>query len=155
MWYLAHAEAGAELYAGLAESTDRAHFEEALHEGRAAELIHRLAVEEGDTIFIPSGRIHAIGAGCLIVEIQQNSDTTLPRVRLEPRRPRRQAAHAARRSIAPVHGFRRRASLAAAAGPAGGGLVDCPFFRVEKWTLDGEARPALENTGGRFAIFTC
>ena len=37
---------------------------------------------------------------------------------------------------------------------AGGTLVDCPFFRVEKWNLDAP-RPALENTGGRFAIFTC
>ena len=155
MWYLAHAEAGAELYAGLAEATDRARFEEAIHEGRAAELVHRLAVEEGDTIFIPSGRIHAIGAGCLIVEIQQNSDTTYRvfdwnRLGLDGK-PR--ALHVDQSLQATDFGDVRPSPQPPVFG-AGGTLVDCPFFRVEKWTLEG-ARPALENTGGRFAIFTC
>ncbi len=156
MWYLAHAEAGAELYAGLAEPTDRAHFEEALHEGRAAELVHRLSVETGDTIFIPSGRIHAIGAGCLIVEIQQNSDTTYRvfdwnRVGLDGK-PR--ALHVAQSLRATDFGDVRPSPQPPVFG-AGGTLVDCPFFRVEKWTLEGHPRNALENTGGRFAIFTC
>ncbi len=155
MWYLAHAEAGAELYAGLAERTDRAHFEEAIHEGRAAGLVHRLPVETGDTLFIPSGRIHAVGAGCLIVEIQQNSDTTYRvldwnRAGLDGK-PRALHIDQSLQSTdfddvcpspqPPVFGV-------------GGTLVDCPFFRVEKWNLDGP-RTALENTGGRFAIFTC
>ena len=156
MWYLAHAEAGAELYAGLAEPTDRAHFEEALHEGRAAELVHRLAVETGDTLFIPSGRIHAIGAGCLIVEIQQNSDTTYRvfdwnRVGLDGK-PR--TLHVDQSLQSTDFGDVRPSPQPPVSG-AGGVMVDCPFFRVEKWTLEGNARLALENTGGRFAIFTC
>ena len=155
MWYLAHAEAGAELYAGLAEPTDRAHFEEALHEGRAAELVQRLDVETGDALFIPSGRIHAIGAGCLIVEIQQNSDTTYRvfdwnRVGLDGK-PR--ALHVSQSLQATDFGDVRPSPQPPVFG-AGGVLVDCPLFRVEKWTLDAP-RPALENAGGRFAIFTC
>ena len=143
------------MVAGLSASTDRVHFEEALHEGRAADLVQRLAVEEGDAIFIPSGRIHAIGAGCLIVEIQQNSDTTYRvfdwnRVGLDGK-PRTLHIDQSLQSTdfgdvppspqPPVFG-------------AGGTLVDCPLFRVEKWTLEAP-RLALENTGGRFAVFTC
>ncbi len=155
MWYLAHAEAGAELYAGLAEPTDRAHFEEALHEGRAADLVQRLEVEEGDVLFIPSGRIHAVGAGCLIVEIQQNSDTTYRvfdwnRLGLDGK-PR--ALHIDQSMQSTDFGDVRPAPQPPIAGKSGT-LVDCPLFRVEKWTLDAP-RPALENTGGRFAIFTC
>ncbi len=155
MWYLAHAEAGAELYAGLAEPTDRAHFEEALHEGRAADLVQRLDVEEGDAIFIPSGRIHAIGAGCLIVEIQQNSDTTYRvfdwnRVGLDGK-PR--TLHVDQ-SLQATDFNDVRPSRQPPVSGEGGTLVDCSLFRVEKWTLDAP-RPALENTGGRFAIFTC
>ena len=41
-----------------------------------AECFHRIAVHGGDTMFLPSGRVHAIGAGLVIFEIQQNSDTT-------------------------------------------------------------------------------
>ena len=155
MWYLAHAEAGAELFAGLAEPTDRARFEGALREGRAAELVHRLPVETGDTLFIPSGRIHAIGAGCLIVEIQQNSDTTYRvfdwnRLGLDGK-PR--TLHVDQSLQAVDFGDVRPSPQPPVSG-AGGTLVDCPFFHVEKWNLDGP-RTALENTGGRFAIFTC
>ncbi len=76
MWYLLGAEPDAAVYAGLTNGTTREQFETAITEGGVENLLHRLPVESGDAIFIPSGRCHAIGAGCLIVEIQQNSDTT-------------------------------------------------------------------------------
>ena len=155
MWYLAHAEAGAEVFAGLAEPTDRAQFETALNEGRAADLIHRISVEKGDAIFIPSGRIHAIGAGCLIVEIQQNSDTTYRvfdwnRLGLDGRPRTLHIDHSLQSTdFADV----RPALQPPAKGPSGH-VASCAFFQVEKWTLDAPLT-ALENTGGRFAIFTC
>ena len=156
MWYLAHAEAGADVFAGLADHTNRAQFEEALHEGRAADLIQRLPVEEGDAIFIPSGRIHAIGAGCLIVEIQQNSDTTYRvfdwnRAGLDGK-PRALHIDESLQStdFGDVRPSLQPPVLAGASGP----LAECPFFKVEKWTLDAP-RPALDGLDGRFAIFTC
>jgi len=76
MWFVAHAEPGAKIYAGLRAGVTRADFEEALCTGNVAELVHTLYPKSGDCLFIPSGRIHAIGAGLLIYEIQQNSDTT-------------------------------------------------------------------------------
>ena len=154
MWYLAHAEAGAEVFAGLAHPTNRGEFEEALHAGRAAELVHRLPVTEGDSIFIPSGRIHAIGAGCLIVEIQQNSDTTYRvfdwnRVGLDGR-PR--TLHVEQSLQATDFGDVQPALQPRQEGPVVP-VASCSFFHVEKWTLNSPRAP-LENTGGRFAIFT-
>jgi len=64
------------LFVGLKRGVTRAQFEAAIQSGNAAELVHRLAVKAGDVMFLPSGRLHAIGAGNVIFEIQQNSDTT-------------------------------------------------------------------------------
>lgn len=76
MWFIAHAEPGAKIYAGLKAGVSRESFELALHEGTVADQIHLITPKTGDCLFIPSGRVHAIGAGLLIYEIQQNSDTT-------------------------------------------------------------------------------
>lgn len=76
MWFIAHAEPGAKIYAGVKEGVDRAVFEQAIATGTVPDVIHVLEPQTGDCLFIPSGRAHAIGAGLLIYEIQQNSDTT-------------------------------------------------------------------------------
>jgi mannose-6-phosphate isomerase len=76
MWYIADAGPGAELFVGLKRGVTRGSFEEALAAGRVAECFHRIDVKRGDAMFLPSGRVHAIGAGLVIFEIQQNSDTT-------------------------------------------------------------------------------
>jgi mannose-6-phosphate isomerase len=76
MWYIAQAAPGAELYVGLKPGVTRAEFEQRLQAGTVADCIHRVSVRPGDAIFLPSGRVHALGAGLVIFEIQQNSDTT-------------------------------------------------------------------------------
>ena len=76
MWYVAHADAGASLYAGVKAGVDRNAFEQALNEGTAAQCVPVLPAQTGDSLFVPSGRFHALGGGLLIYEIQQNSDTT-------------------------------------------------------------------------------
>ena len=76
MWYIAQADPGAELFAGLKSGVTRAQFEDAIRSGTVASCVHRIPVKTGDAMFLPSGRVHAIGAGLVIFEIQQNSDTT-------------------------------------------------------------------------------
>ncbi|MDB6031682.1 MAG: Mannose-6-phosphate isomerase [Verrucomicrobiales bacterium] len=76
MWYIADAKPGAELYVGLRDGATREEFEQRISDGTVAECIHRVPVQAGDVMFLPSGRVHAIGAGLVIFEIQQNSDTT-------------------------------------------------------------------------------
>ena len=75
-WYVAHAEPHAALISGLKKGVTREQFEKSLADNSAEQLVHRFSVRNGDSTFTPSGRIHAIDAGCLILEIQQNSDTT-------------------------------------------------------------------------------
>jgi mannose-6-phosphate isomerase len=76
MWYIAHAEPGAELYVGLKHGVTRAEFETKIKSGKVEDCFHRVLVKTGDAMFLPSGRVHAIGAGLVIFEVQQNSDTT-------------------------------------------------------------------------------
>lgn len=76
MWYVAAAEPGAELFVGLKRGVTREHFEAQLTAGTVAECFHRVQVTAGDAMFLPSGRVHALGGGLVIFEIQQNSDTT-------------------------------------------------------------------------------
>jgi mannose-6-phosphate isomerase len=76
MWAVVHAEPGAALYCGVKEGVGREEFAAALAAGTVADCVPRLPVVSGDAIFIPSGRLHAIGSGLMIFEIQQNSDTT-------------------------------------------------------------------------------
>jgi mannose-6-phosphate isomerase len=76
MWYVTEAALAAELYVGLKRGVTRAEFESKLKTGAVAECFHRVNVRAGDAMFLPSGRVHALGAGLVIFEIQQNSDTT-------------------------------------------------------------------------------
>lgn len=75
-WHIAHADPGARLYAGLKTGTTRVSFKEHLSVGTLAQCLHSLGVKTGDALFLPSGRLHALGAGTVIIEVQQNSDTT-------------------------------------------------------------------------------
>jgi mannose-6-phosphate isomerase len=76
MWYVAEAAPGAELYVGLKRGVTRAEFEQRIKAGTVAECFHRVSVRPGDAMFLPSGRVHALGAGLVVFEVQQNSDTT-------------------------------------------------------------------------------
>jgi len=150
MWYFADAGSGSEIYAGLKHGVTAASFEQALNEGRVADLIHTIRVNSGDAIFIPSGRIHAIGAGNVIVEVQQNSDTTYRvfdwnRCGLDGR-PRE--LHIAE-SLESIDFTDVEPCLASREGET---LASCDFFHVEKWNLEA---PRGACTAGTFAIFTC
>jgi mannose-6-phosphate isomerase len=76
MWYVAQAALGAELLVGLKRGTTREEFERRIADGTVAECLHRIPVKADDAMFLPSGRLHAIGGGLVIFEVQQNSDTT-------------------------------------------------------------------------------
>jgi mannose-6-phosphate isomerase len=75
-WYVLDASPGAAVYAGFRQGSTQARVERALETGELECLLHKIPVQTGDSFFVPAGRIHAIGGGCLIAEVQQNSDTT-------------------------------------------------------------------------------
>ena len=75
-WYVADADPGAELLLGFREPITREQFESALRAGTAADYVQKINVKPGDAAFLPAGRLHAVSAGNLLIEVQQNSDTT-------------------------------------------------------------------------------
>ena len=70
-WYIAECDPGASLIVGLKKGVTRAQFTQALEDNQAEECVHRFNVKAGDSILVESGRMHAIDAGNLILEIQQ------------------------------------------------------------------------------------
>jgi mannose-6-phosphate isomerase len=76
MWYLLESEKGSGIYTGFREGVTREMYTEALENGSLPSLLNFEIVEPGDTYFTPAGRVHAIGAGMVLVEIQQTSDIT-------------------------------------------------------------------------------
>lgn len=75
-WYILHARPGAQLIYGLTPGVTRETFLQALQTQTMETQLHRLAVQAGDVIFVPAGTVHAIMAGIVAVEVQQNSDAT-------------------------------------------------------------------------------
>jgi mannose-6-phosphate isomerase len=75
-WYITNAAPNARVYAGVSKGVTRESFLKALDHGSVEEQLHAIEVATGDGVFLPSGRIHALGAGNVLVEIQENSDTT-------------------------------------------------------------------------------
>ncbi len=76
MWYVIEADPDACVYAGLQPGTDRKTFRQAVRDGSLEDLLTIVPVQAGDAVYMPGGRVHAIGAGCLLLEVQQNSNTT-------------------------------------------------------------------------------
>ena len=76
MWYIVDAEDNAQLIYGLKDGVTREELVRAVNENRVNDIMNYIPVKKGETYFICSGMIHAIGAGILIAEIQQNSDLT-------------------------------------------------------------------------------
>jgi glucokinase-like ROK family protein len=76
MWYVVEADEGAGLYVGFSRDVTREEYERAIAENTLCELLNFYPVQKGECYFIPAGTIHAICEGCLICEIQQNSNIT-------------------------------------------------------------------------------
>jgi len=115
------------------------------------DYIHEIAVQSGDAIFLPAGRVHAIGAGNLLIEIQQNSDTSY-RVfdwnRTDPASGAKRDLHIAQ-AIQSIDFEDVRPKLIQSQGEL---LISHSLFEIRKWNLD-EAREAAPF--GQFAIVCC
>jgi mannose-6-phosphate isomerase len=145
MWVILDVTPDAVLYVGLRRGVTRDRFEQALADGDdVSALLQCLPVSPGDAMFLPSGRIHAIGAGNLVAEIQQNSDTTyrvfdFNRLGLDgvPR-----PLHVAE-SLASIDWSDVEPRLLV---PQGEALVHDPLFEVDRLAVaPGEARPAAPD----------
>ncbi|MCH5165994.1 MAG: class I mannose-6-phosphate isomerase [Clostridiales bacterium] len=76
MWYVVDCAEGAGIYLGFKRNTNRQECLRAVEDGSILDLLNYIPIKKGESYFVPAGTVHAIGAGCLLVEIQQNSNTT-------------------------------------------------------------------------------
>lgn len=150
MWYIAAAEPDAKIYVGLKEGVTKEDFESGIADGKTESQVHEIHAKPGEFIFIPSGRLHAIGAGLLIFEIQQNSDTTYrvfdwnrPGLDGNPR-----TLHV-EESLQCIDFSDIEPKMDSADGEI---ISDCDLFRVEQWTVPEGGRPSGEV--GTFAIIS-
>jgi mannose-6-phosphate isomerase len=150
LWYVADASPGARLFAGLKKGSSRATFEKAVKGKEVEKHLHSIALTTGDAIFLPSGRLHSLGAGNVIVEIQQNSDTTY-RVYDWDRLRKGGAARTMHLEEA-LQCIDFADVEPPLLKPDGEALVRQEFFEVEKWSLDGAREIAPR---GSFAIVVC
>ncbi len=149
-WYVAAAEPDAKLFLGFREAIARDQFEEALRTGTAADCVHRIHVKPGDAAFLPAGRFHAVGAGCLLVEVQQTSDTTY-RVfdwnRIDDTGKSRQLH--IDQALQSINFDDIQPHLLQ---PQGELLLKDKLFEIQKWNLDA---PREIVPAGQFAIVGC
>ena len=150
-WYVAAADPDAELFLGFPEPVTRDRFEERLRDGTVIDHVHRIAVQAGDAVFLPAGRVHAIGAGNLLIEIQQNSDTTY-RVfdwnRNDPATGTKRDLHV-EQAIQCIDFEDVQPKLIQSEDEL---LISHNLFEIRKWNLD-EPREAAPL--GQFAIVCC
>ncbi|HTQ30948.1 MAG TPA: type I phosphomannose isomerase catalytic subunit [Opitutaceae bacterium] len=150
-WFIAETAPGAHLIVGLRPGVTRDQFEAALTEGTVEQCVHRFPVVAGDSILVRSGQLHAIDAGNLLLEIQQNSDTTYRafdwgRVGLDGQ-PRRLHVAESLRAIA----WNDPAPSPVRAAPTAAVIADGPEFRIrrlpmakgEKLSLPAGEQPRL------------
>ncbi len=136
MWYVVEAEAGAGLYLGFNRDVTETEVAEAIQNNTLSGLLNFYEVKAGESYFIPAGTIHAIGKGCLICEIQQNSNLTY-RVYDYGRKDKfgnTRELHIEK--AMKVLDFKAYQPLVF----DGNALGECEYFHVEKWSVKGEKR---------------
>ena len=76
MWYVISADPGAKLISGFSQEITPKEYKERVHDGTFAQVLQSCPIQPGDVFYVPAGRVHGIGAGACVAEIQQTSDIT-------------------------------------------------------------------------------
>jgi len=150
-WYVAAADPNAELFLGFREPITRDSFAKRLRDGTVVNNIHRISIQSGDAVFLPAGRVHAIGAGSLLIEIQQNSDTTYRAFdwnRTDPATGTKRDLHV-EQAIQCIDFGDVQPQLIQSKGDL---LISDRLFEIRKWDLDEDREAAPP---GQFAIVCC
>jgi len=150
-WYVAHAKPGSQIGLGLKPGVTAAQLEKSIHENRAEELLNWIDVYAGDMIYVAGGTVHTLGPGSVIVETQQQSDTTY---RLyDYGRPRE--LHL-KDGIAAVKVLAKSGKVVPPAPPQMNGrknrrapLVTAPYFVVEKFEAQETVALQTRDESGR------
>ena len=156
MWYIIDAEEGAPIYAGLSKQITPEEYEKLVAENANMDVIARHDSHAGDLFFLPAGRIHAIGAGNLLAEIQQTSDITYRVYDFDRRdangNPRElhteQAKDAIDYTVYPEYKSEYDRN-----GKSATPLVKCQYFDVKREIIDGVS--TIDASTDSFMIIMC
>lgn len=156
MWYIIDAEEGAPIYAGLSKQITPEEYEKLVADNAIMDVIARHDSHAGDLFFLPAGRIHAIGAGNLLAEIQQTSDITYRVYDFDRRdangNPRElhteQAKDAIDYTVYPEYKSEYDRN-----GKSATPLVKCQYFDVKREIIDGVS--TIDASADSFMIIMC
>ena len=149
-WYVAHARPGAQIALGLKPGVNRDQLEEAILAQRAEELLNWVNIYQGEMIYVAGGTVHTLGPGSVLVETQQQSDTTY---RLyDYGRPRelhlKEGLAAVKQTVASGKVIRPAPSAANHARNRRSPLVAAPYFSVDMFELaESEDFPTDDESG--------
>ena len=157
MWYIMDADPGAKLIVGFNKDVEKGEYVKSLEEGTLTDLMNYEEVSEGDTFFINTGKIHAIGAGVLLAEIQQTSDVTY-RVFDFNRRDREGNLRELHTSLAvDAIDYEKKDDFKVDYPKSLNGInsmVDCPYFETDFLELTKSMKQDLTQRDS-FTIFMC
>ena len=153
MWYVVDCDEGAQLIYGFNREVSKEELERRIKDNTLPEICNYVPVHKGDVFFISAGTLHAIGAGILIAEVQQNSNTTY-RVsdygRLgadgKPRPLHIEKALEVTNRAKPVIPYGNVGEIRQEDFGSVRKLASCELFTAELWSLDGEAKLALGDS---------
>ena len=157
MWYIMDADPGSELIVGFEKDVTRPQYEEALETGTLTDLLHYRQVRRGDGFFINSGKIHAIGAGILLAEIQQSSDVTYRVYDFERRGPDGKLRELHTDLALDAMDFRRKDDFEMRYSRElnqPNAMVESPYFTTRYLKLDQAIKRPLQE-GEAFTIYMC
>lgn len=157
MWYVLDADPGARLISGFVRPVTREEYLEYFGSGRLEQLLLSAPVAKGDCFFLPPGRVHSIGRGILLAEIQQSSDVTyriydFDRTDASGHRRELHVEQALRAMDFSASGDPKTHYRQADAGAVT--LVECPYFETTLLKTGGRFARDYSDTGS-FVIFTC
>ncbi|MEN9322342.1 MAG: hypothetical protein RL699_122 [Bacteroidota bacterium] len=155
MWYVMQADPGARLLVGFKENSSAKEYVQALEQKNILSLLAAFPVQKGEVFFLETGTVHAIGAGCLIAEIQQTSDITYRLYdfdRLDAQGNTRELHIDL--ALDAINYQKVEAKKSYNPKPnAAVNLVDCPYFTTNQIQLEGNL--SRSKSGESFTVYMC
>lgn len=157
MWYIMQADSGARLNTGFARTVSKDEYLQHLAANTLDQILNFETVEKGDVFFLPSGRVHYIGKGILLAEIQQSSDITY-RIydfdRKDDKGNKRELHTELALDSIDFTGYPEYKSSYSEKENESSTLVDCPYFQTTLLPLNGTVKRDFHNKDS-MVIYVC
>ena len=145
MWYIVDCDEGAFIYYGFSRDVSREEYESAIKNGTLTSILNAVPVKRGDAFYIEAGTVHAIGAGILICEIQQNSNTTYRVFDFNRRDKNGNLRELHIDKALEVSCLKKSPEIKEIPDEDEVMLASCEYFEVKRLTIDGEKTVSVDD----------